>query len=95
VTTQRRAALVTGAARGQGWAIAQRLRADGFFVAACDVSANELRVAVDGQDDDGLIAIPLDVTSESGWQQAVATTVDRVVDRAGQQRRRAAPRLDR
>jgi 3alpha(or 20beta)-hydroxysteroid dehydrogenase len=77
VTTQRHVALVTGAARGQGWAIAQRLRADGIFVAACDVSANELRVAVDGQDDDGLIAIPLDVTSESGWQQAVATTVDR------------------
>jgi NAD(P)-dependent dehydrogenase (short-subunit alcohol dehydrogenase family) len=32
---------------------------------------------VDGQDDDGVIAIPLDVTSESGWQQAVATTVGR------------------
>jgi 3alpha(or 20beta)-hydroxysteroid dehydrogenase len=77
VTTARRVALVTGAARGQGWAITQRLRADGFFVAACDVSANELRAAVDGQDDDGVIAIPLDVTSESGWQQAIATTVGR------------------
>jgi 3alpha(or 20beta)-hydroxysteroid dehydrogenase len=77
VTTQRRVALVTGAARGQGGAITERLRADGFFVAACDVSADELRTAVDGQDDDGVIAIPLDVTSESGWRQAVATTVDR------------------
>ena len=77
MTTQRRVALVTGAARGQGWAITQRLRADGFFVAACDVSANELRAAVDGRGDDGVIAIPLDVTSESGWRQAVATTVDR------------------
>jgi 3alpha(or 20beta)-hydroxysteroid dehydrogenase len=77
VTSQRRVALVTGAARGQGWAITQRLRADGFFVAACDVSADELRAAVDGQDDDGVIAIPLDVTSEPGWRQAVATTVDR------------------
>jgi 3alpha(or 20beta)-hydroxysteroid dehydrogenase len=77
VTTQRRVALVTGAARGQGWAITQRLRADGFFVAACDVSANELRAVVDDQDDDGVIAIPLDVTSESGWQQAVATAVGR------------------
>ena len=77
MTTQQRVALVTGAARGQGWAIVQRLRADGLFVAACDISANELRAAVDGLGDDGVIAIPLDVTSESGWQDAVATTVDR------------------
>ena len=77
MTTQQRVALVTGAARGQGWAIAQRLHADGFFIAACDISADELRAAVDGLGDDGMIAIPLDVTSESGWQQAVATTVNR------------------
>ena len=77
MTTQQRVALVTGAARGQGWAIVQRLRADGLFVAACDISANELRAAVDGLGDDGVIAIPLDVTSESGWQEAVATTADR------------------
>jgi NAD(P)-dependent dehydrogenase (short-subunit alcohol dehydrogenase family) len=77
VTTQQRVALVTGAARGQGWAITQRLRVDGFFVAACDISAAELSTAVDGLGDDGVIAIPLDVTSPSGWQQAVATTVDR------------------
>jgi NAD(P)-dependent dehydrogenase (short-subunit alcohol dehydrogenase family) len=64
-------ALVTGAARGQGLAITQRLRADGFFVAACDIEP------VDGLDDDGVIGISLDVTSESGWQQAVAATVDR------------------
>jgi NAD(P)-dependent dehydrogenase (short-subunit alcohol dehydrogenase family) len=53
------------------------LRADGFFVAACDVNAADLGAAVDGLGDDGVIAIPLDVTSESGWQQAVTTTVDR------------------
>jgi 3alpha(or 20beta)-hydroxysteroid dehydrogenase len=77
VITQRRVALVTGAARGQGWAITQRLRADGFYVAACDVSSAELNIAVEGLGDAGVIATPLDVTSESGWQQAVATTVDR------------------
>ncbi len=66
-----RVALVTGAARGQGLAITQRLRADGFVVAACDIEA------VDGFDDDGVVGIPLDVTSESDWQQAVAETVDR------------------
>jgi 3alpha(or 20beta)-hydroxysteroid dehydrogenase len=75
VTTEQRVALVTGAARGQGWAITQRLRADGFFVAACDVSATELGTAVDGLGDDAVIAIPLDVTSTSGWREAVATTV--------------------
>ena len=72
-----RVALVTGAARGQGWAITQRLRADGLFVAACDINATELRAAVDGLGDDGVIAIPLDVTSPSGWQEAVATTVEK------------------
>ncbi len=66
-----RVALVTGAARGQGLAITQRLRADGFFVAACDIEA------VGGLDGDGVIGIPLDVTSESDWQLAVAQTVDR------------------
>ncbi|WP_293004000.1 SDR family oxidoreductase [Mycobacterium sp.] len=72
-----RVALVTGAARGQGWAIAERLRADGFSVAACDVDTAGLEAVVDGRGDDALIGIPLDVTSEAGWQQAVATTVDR------------------
>jgi 3alpha(or 20beta)-hydroxysteroid dehydrogenase len=72
-----RVALVTGAARGQGWAITQRLRADGFSVAACDVNAAELRAAVDGLGDDAVIGIPLDVTLEWEWQQAVAKTVDK------------------
>ena len=77
MTTDQRVAVVTGAARGQGWAIVQRLRADGFFVAACDVSAAELNNAVDGLGDESVIAVPLDVTSPSGWREAVAATVDR------------------
>jgi 3alpha(or 20beta)-hydroxysteroid dehydrogenase len=74
----RRVALVTGAARGQGWAITRRLRADGFFVAACDVNASDLRTVVDGLGDDGVIAVRLDVTLEWEWQQAVTTTIDRL-----------------
>lgn len=72
-----RVALVTGAARGQGWAIVERLRAGGFLVAACDVNTAELGAAVDAVHDDAVIAVPLDVTSPSGWDEAVATIVER------------------
>lgn len=73
----RRVALVTGAARGQGLAIVQRLRADGFLVAACDVSADELDAAVNGLCDDAVTAIALDVTSPSQWRDAVESAIER------------------
>ena len=93
MTTQQRVALVTGAARGQGWAITQRLRADGYSVAACDVNAAQLDAAVDDLADDAVIAIPLDVTSPAEWQQAVVTIVEKFgfAEHTGQQRRRATP----
>jgi 3alpha(or 20beta)-hydroxysteroid dehydrogenase len=68
--TADRVALVTGAARGQGAAIVQRLRKDGFRVAACDL----LNIDVD---DDNVIAVTLDVTDEGQWTTAVAVTVER------------------
>jgi 3alpha(or 20beta)-hydroxysteroid dehydrogenase len=74
-----RVALVTGAAGGQGWAIAKRLRADGYCVAAGDRRAEELSAMVDELGDDEVIAIELDVTSAPQW----AAAVDRVVDRFG------------
>lgn len=64
-------ALVTGAARGQGAAIVQRLLADGFKVAACDVLAEELTRFVAGLDTPDAIAIPLDVTVAEQWRAAV------------------------
>ncbi|MFV1361925.1 SDR family oxidoreductase [Mycolicibacterium elephantis] len=70
MTATDRVALVTGAARGQGAAIVSRLRADGFLVAACDV------LDVEAQDD-GVLALALDVTSEPQWRAAVDATVDR------------------
>ncbi len=67
-----RVALVTGAARGQGAAIVERLHKDGFRVAACDLLVDNLAEVADG-----VIAVPLDVTSEEQWTAAVDLTIDR------------------
>jgi 3alpha(or 20beta)-hydroxysteroid dehydrogenase len=75
--TGRRVALVTGAAGGQGWAIAKKLRAEGYSVAACDRRADELAAAVDELADDEVIAFPLDVTSPEQWAAAVEQAVGR------------------
>jgi NAD(P)-dependent dehydrogenase (short-subunit alcohol dehydrogenase family) len=72
-----RVALVTGAAGGQGWAIAKRLRAEGYSVAACDRRADELAAAVGELADDEVMGIQLDVTSPAQWETAVHTVVDR------------------
>jgi NAD(P)-dependent dehydrogenase (short-subunit alcohol dehydrogenase family) len=88
-----RVALVTGAAGGQGWAMATRLRSAGHSVAACDRRADELAAAVDELGDDGVIGIPLDVTSQAQWEAAVHTVVERfgsltaLVNNAGALRR--------
>jgi 3alpha(or 20beta)-hydroxysteroid dehydrogenase len=71
-----RVALVTGAARGQGLAIVERLRADGFLVAACDRQIHELRQST-AQFGDGVMAVDLDVTSPEQWADAVTATVER------------------
>lgn len=72
-----RVALVTGAAGGQGQAIANRLRAKGFSVAACDLRIDDLRTAVDEVGDDGMIALELDVTSPQQWDFVIAEVVGR------------------
>jgi NAD(P)-dependent dehydrogenase (short-subunit alcohol dehydrogenase family) len=68
---------VTGAAGGQGWATAKRLRAEGYSVAACDLRADELAAAVGELADDEVIGVQLDVTSPAQWETAVDTVVDR------------------
>lgn len=73
-----RIALVTGAARGQGAAIVARLRRDGFAVAACDMAEAELQATVAALDDPGVIAVPLDVTSEKQWGDAVEQVAARL-----------------
>ncbi|CAJ1510412.1 SDR family NAD(P)-dependent oxidoreductase [[Mycobacterium] burgundiense] len=78
MTATDRIALVTGAARGQGAAIVARLRRDGFAVAACDVRTEELTAGVAALDDPGVIAVPLDVTSEDQWSRAVEQVATRL-----------------
>lgn len=77
MTSGGRVALVTGAARGQGAAIVQRLLKDGFRIAACDLLVDELTATVDAVDDNDVVAIPLDVTSADQWAAAVAEVLDR------------------
>ncbi|WP_405182704.1 SDR family oxidoreductase [Nocardia sp. NBC_01377] len=77
--TDRRVALVSGAAGGQGWAIVQRLRADGIAVAACDIRVDALAAAVAESGDADILPLSLDVTSEEQW----AAAIDAVVERFG------------
>lgn len=72
-----RVALITGAARGQGAAIAARLLQDGFHVASCDLLADDVGRAVGELGSDRALAVELDVTSEDQWANAVATVVER------------------
>jgi 3alpha(or 20beta)-hydroxysteroid dehydrogenase len=53
-----------------------RLRADGFLIAACDVMVDELHTMA-AAFDDGVVAIPLDVTLPGQWHAAVNATVER------------------
>ncbi|RZS34240.1 3-oxoacyl-[acyl-carrier protein] reductase [Herbihabitans rhizosphaerae] len=76
-----RAALVTGAARGIGAAVAKRLAADGAAVAVLDLDASAGQSTVDAIVADGgkAIAIGADVTNA----EAIDAAVDQVVAELG------------
>jgi len=69
-------ALVTGAARGIGLAIAQRLRKDGLRVALLDIDAAAVEAAARGLGGDA-VAITADVTRSAEVDAAIAGIVDR------------------
>lgn len=61
-----RAAIVTGAGRGIGRAIVQRLTSEGALVAALDINAD------DAHESGGALALPCDVTDAASVANAVA-----------------------
>lgn len=69
-----RIALVTGAARGIGWAIAQRLAAEGACVIASDISSSELteKVAELRQVSPESCALPFDLENPQAIAEAFA-----------------------
>ncbi|MFC7886320.1 SDR family NAD(P)-dependent oxidoreductase [Streptomyces sp. NPDC057376] len=75
--SQKRVALVTGGARGQGLAIVRRLRRDGLSVAAADVLDDELRRAVAELNDPEVLPVRLDVTDEQSWATALTEVEQR------------------
>jgi 3-oxoacyl-[acyl-carrier protein] reductase len=76
-----RTAIVTGAARGIGAAIAKRLSSDGFAVAVLDLDETACKAVVDEIETSGgtALAVGVDVADE----QAVATAVARVAAELG------------
>lgn len=83
-----RVALITGSARGLGAGMAQRFVELGAKVAVSDVLDEEGEKVAAGLGHDATF-IPLDVTSEQGWERAVATVtghfggLDVLVNNAG------------
>jgi NAD(P)-dependent dehydrogenase (short-subunit alcohol dehydrogenase family) len=67
-----RVALVTGAARGIGAAIARRLHAEGCAVAVTDVDVATGEALAAELDEGRATFTPLDVTSDEQWTQAIA-----------------------
>jgi 3alpha(or 20beta)-hydroxysteroid dehydrogenase len=70
-----RVVLVTGAARGQGRAIAERAVRAGAYVIAGDVLPSVADLALEM--DDSVFAARLDVTDAHSWQRLVADGLDR------------------
>lgn len=70
---QGKVALITGAARGIGYAVSELFAKEGATVFASDIASPEKPYS------EGIEAIMLDVTSEHDWE----TAVDSVIERSG------------
>jgi len=78
--SSQKVALVTGAARGIGLAVARRFLAEGWRVALLDIAGDQLANSVDAlAASDATLALVCDVSDA----QAVAGAVEKLVDRFG------------
>src|SRR5437762_1709477 len=78
MTDESRVALITGAARGIGMAIAELFVAEGSSVAVSDIDGLEAKSVVERLDRRGrTLALELDVTSTASADAAVAATVEK------------------
>lgn len=77
----RRVALVTGAGRGIGRAIARRMATDGYQVAVCDIDAAAARVVADELTSGGVTATA--VAADVSDAHSVSAMRDAVTDRLG------------
>jgi 3-oxoacyl-[acyl-carrier protein] reductase len=76
--TEQRTAIVTGAARGIGAAVARRLAQDGFDVAVLDLDEGACKSTVEAVEAAGRkgLAVGVDVSDEQGVEAAVARVAE-------------------
>ena len=71
-------AIVTGASRGIGWVIAQRLAREGAYVVACARNPERSEAAIkEGIPSSGFLIVPVDISKSDQVEQMIQKTLDK------------------